>query len=63
MDLRQNTVRTATAVLESLRNGAPITDSARESMPTLIRFLTDLGEKALADDIAAAFQAYAESEA
>lgn len=52
MDFKANVIATATNVLDGLRNGAPITDSAREAMPRLVDLLRSLGEHTLAEGIA-----------
>lgn len=59
MDFKANVVATARNVLEGLRNGAPMTASAREAMPRLVDLLRSLGEDLLAADIEAEFKVVA----
>lgn len=54
---QENSIATALNVLDGLRAGAPISESAIAAMPKLVTLMNSFGEHDLARDIDAALKA------
>lgn len=59
MNRNANIVATATNVLEAVRDGRPMTASAKKTMPTLVNLLRSIDEDTLATEIEEAMSAFA----